>query len=105
MVIKDEGALAQTERLTCYTNEITAGVKAEIALRDLGALNPPASLTTLLSETEAALHMMVKADLESACGPAMTEPKESKDCDAALGARYASYQLLDSVLDKWAPYL
>jgi hypothetical protein len=28
------------QRLTCYTNELTAGVKAEIALRELGTLNP-----------------------------------------------------------------
>ena len=49
--------------------------------------------------------MMVAADLESACSPAMTEPKQSKDFNTALGTRYTGYHLLDSLLDRWAPYL
>jgi hypothetical protein len=62
-------------------------------------------MSRLVSDTEAALKMMVEADLESSCGPAMTEPKQSKDCDTALGTRYTSYHRLDSILDRWSPYL
>jgi hypothetical protein len=104
-VLKEKGVAAGVERVTCYTNELTAGVKAEIAIRDLRALNIPPSMQGLVTETQSALQMMVDADLENACGPAMTEPKDTKECTSALGTPNWSYTLMTSVLDKWSPYL
>lgn len=99
-----EDPITKAETLTCFTNEVTAGVRAEIAIRDLNALTIPDSLVPLVDETKQALQMLVDADLEAACGDSMT-PNQSKDCDETLGARFGSYTVLERVLDKWSPYL
>ncbi|SDP19160.1 hypothetical protein SAMN04489867_1684 [Pedococcus dokdonensis] len=54
---------------------------------------------------KAALQLVVEADLENACGPAMTERKDTEECSSALGARSMSYTVQSSALDKWSPYL
>jgi hypothetical protein len=105
LVLKEDDYSASAKRLTCYTNELTAGVKAQTALRDLAALTIPPSMDGLVTDTRAALQLVVDADLENACGPAMTEPKDTEECSSALGARSMSYTVLSSALDKWAPYL
>ena len=105
LVLKDDDYSASAKRLTCYTNELTAGVKAQTALRDLTALTIPPSMDSLVTDTKAALQLVVDADLENACGPAMTEPKDTEECSSALGARSMSYTVLSSALDKWSPYL
>ncbi|MGG5258804.1 hypothetical protein [Phycicoccus avicenniae] len=104
-MLKDDDPLEKAKRLTCYTNEVTAGLKAETALRDLTALDIPSSMQGLVSDTSAALQGVVDTDLESACGEAMSEPSDSKQCDDALGARFASYVALASELERWSPYL
>lgn len=96
--------ITKAETLTCFTNEVTAGVRAKIAIRDLDALTIPDSLVPLVDETKQALQMLVDADLEAACGDSMT-PNHSKDCDEMLGTRFGSYTVLERVLDKWSPYL
>ncbi len=103
-VLKDKSGMLEIERMTCYTKELTAGVTAETAVRDLQALDVPPSMEGLVDETVAALQMLVDADLENACGPAMSEPKDSEACSSALGTRSMGYQLLTSALDKWKPY-
>ncbi|MGH8894421.1 MAG: hypothetical protein ACRDWY_14120 [Actinomycetes bacterium] len=105
LTMKDPGPLAEAERLSCYTREVTAGMTAQTAIRDLDALTMPDSLTSLVSETEAALQAAADVDLESLCGPPMSEIKDSRKCDRALGTRMWAHQQLDTALDKWSPYL
>lgn len=104
-VLKEDGPLAQTERMTCYTNEVTAAISAKNAMRDLAQLDVPPSMTPLVEETNKALQLLVDADLESACGPAMQEPNGTKKCDTAMGAQMLGYDMVTNALDKWGPYL
>ena len=52
LVLKEDDPIASAQRLTCYTNEVTAGLQAQIALRDLNALDIPPSMQTLVDETK-----------------------------------------------------
>lgn len=103
--MKDPGPLAEMRRMTCYMEEVTAGTNAGNAIRDLDALTVPDTLTSLVDETETALQAVADVDLESVCGPVMTEIKDSGKCDRALGTRFWAYSQLDKALDKWSPYL
>ena len=103
--MKDPGTLAEIERLSCYTRETTAGVTVQTAIRDLDALTIPDTLASLVSESEAALNAVADVDLEALCGPALSEIKDSRECDRALGTRMIAYDQLETALDKWSPYL
>ena len=58
----------------------------------------------LVAETMNSLQMLVDSNLEEACGPSMNEPKDTKQCDEAMGAQMWGYTSVTGVLDKWAPY-
>lgn len=103
--MREPGLLGEAERMTCYTREVTAGMTAQTALRELDELNVPESMSPLVAETQVALEDVADTDLESECGPPMSEIKESRRCDRALGSRMGAYQRLESVLDRWSPYL
>jgi hypothetical protein len=62
-------------------------------------------MTSLVSETTAALHGVADVQLEALCGEALDGPQDTKACDSALGQRMAAYTTLETVLDKWGPYL
>lgn len=103
-VEKGGGTLGEMERMTCYTNEVTASMSAQTAIRDLSQLRIPPSMEDLVAETMNSLQMLVDSRLEEACGPAMNEPKDTKKCDEAMGAQMWGYHSVTGVLDKWAPY-
>ncbi|WP_461048270.1 hypothetical protein [Terrabacter koreensis] len=105
MVLGEDSGMSEIELITCYTNEVTAGVAAQNAIRDLEALDVPPSMEPLVDETRRVLQGMADVDLEKACGPSFEVPKDSKACTEALGSRATSYFLVSGVLDKWAPYL
>lgn len=58
LTFKDPGPIAEAERLTCYTHELTAGTNAQTAISDLDALPVPDSMTSLVSETAATLQVV-----------------------------------------------
>lgn len=103
--MKDPGALAKAKRMTCYMEEVTAGTTAANAIRDLDTLTIPDTMTSLVDETETALQAVADVDLESVCGPVMSEIKDSGKCNRALGTRFWAYSQLEQALDKWSPYL
>lgn len=102
---RDDSPLDQANVLSCYTDEVTAGLSAQIAVRDLGKLTPPESMKPLVDETVTELEAIGLVDLETACGPAMTKPNLSEDCNRSLGIRMMQYTRLKTILDKWRPYL
>ena len=104
VTVKDGDVLAETQVMTCYTDELTAGTTAKIAVRDLGALTIPASMRSLVDETVRILKDLAATDLEGACGPAMSKPSNTDKCNSELGTRMIQYQALGIVLDKWRPY-
>lgn len=93
------------DRLSCYTREVTIGLTAQTAIKDLDALALPPSLESLVVETKEELAAVAGIDLETKCGPAMEDFKPSHKCDLALGERYGEYLKLKTILDKWKPYL
>lgn len=104
-VMKSEDLAETLNRKSCYTREVTAGLTAQAAIRDLGRLTVPSSMTTLVDKTTAALQQVIDVDLESACGPASGEPSGTDECNKALGQRMWAYNSLGDALDMWAPYL
>lgn len=91
--------------MSCYTREVTMGITARNAIRDLNALDVPSSMAPLVEETTRALQAVADVDLEAACGPPMDRPNTTDECSLALGERFVLYGLLESALDKWRPYL
>lgn len=105
LAMQDSGGIAKAARLSCYTDEITIGLTAASALEELAAMSAPDSMTALVDETTAALQGVAGVDLETVCGPAMSEIRGDKKCRTALGTRMWAYDDLDTALDRWSPYL
>lgn len=104
-VMAQDDPVESAQRLACYTREVTAGLTAQTALRDLEHLNAPPSMTTLVETTTEALQQMADVDLEAVCGPAPSEPNGTKLCNEAMGQRMWGYNRLEKALDMWTPYL
>lgn len=95
----------KADRMSCYMREVTAGITAQTTIEALAELNVPASMASLVDETNTVLHSVADVQLEAVCGDALDGPKDTKACDLALGERMGAYTALETVLDKWGPYL
>jgi hypothetical protein len=103
-VMGAEGAAEEADAYACYLREQTIVMSATTAARDLRALTPPDSMESLVADTLEALDAISVVDLEGSCGSGDV-PKDGKRCDNALGTLNLDYTALESVLDKWKPYL
>ncbi|WP_404380602.1 hypothetical protein LL946_11060 [Knoellia locipacati] len=103
-VLKQDDPAESARRISCYMPGQTAGITAQLAMRDLGELTVPTSMTGLVETTTAALQQVADVDLEAVCG-ADSEPADSPECSEALGQRMWAYHSLEKALDMWSPYL
>ena len=103
--MRDSDPAQKARRLTCYMRETAMGTTATLARRDLGNLAIPDSMSGLVKDTTKALRAVANVDLEAKCGGPFEGPKGSKECARALGSRMWTYDSLETVLNKWSPYL
>lgn len=103
--VMGEGPADELQLTTCYMGELTMGVSASGAIRELNSLDVPGSMSDLVEETVRILQAVADVDLEGACGPAFSTPVDTQECSDALGSRNVLYGLLGTTLDKWRPYL
>lgn len=101
----EDDVLSSMEASLCYAEEVTMGVSASNAVRDLKELSPPTSMIDLLEETIEVLDWIANVDLEEWCGPQFDPPAMSDDCAAKMGSRNSAYRSLETTLAKWGPYL
>lgn len=101
----EDDVLSSMEARLCYTEEVTMGITASNAARDLKELTPPTSMHDLVEETVEALEQIASVDLEEWCGPPFDPPAMSDECAANMGSRYSAYQSFENTLAKWGPYL
>lgn len=94
----------EVEAMTCFIQEKTMGVTAQIVIRDLGKLEIPPSMAELVGDTNVQLQAIADIDLELLCG-SEDVPSDAAECTEALGSRNFVYGVLDGTLDKWSPYL
>lgn len=93
------------EAMTCSMREATAQINAELALRDLDELTPPAEIEDLASETVTILEYIKDINFEEACAPNAGKLTDSPECNAALGELNTGWMKLESTLAAWSPYL
>lgn len=92
------------EATTCTFTEQTMGATAQLAMRDLEALDVPPELQPLVGTTTASLARIAEQDFATTC---LVDGNyvDSDPCTAVLGARFAEYITLSEELGKWEPYL
>jgi hypothetical protein len=93
------------EASTCYLDETTTGLDAQIAVRDLGRLRVPKSMNSLVNSTTGILTSIGAIDLETACGKLGALDFTTQKCTDAVASRFALYTQLDTQLRAWSPYL
>lgn len=105
--VMGETALDEAEGVVCYMREQTIVITAELVLRDLATVVVPDSMSELVDETTQALSAVAAVPLTAACGEEFEVPDlDDEDCSEAAGDLLFAYDfLLDSVLEKWRPYL
>lgn len=91
--------------MTCWIKEQTLITTAETAIRDLGELEIPPSMESLVESTTAVLQGIVDVDATTVCGEGVLEPVDTPECTEALGSLTWSYTMLEQELEAWAPYL
>ncbi|QTX05236.1 hypothetical protein [Agromyces archimandritae] len=91
--------------MTCWLQEQTLSTTAEIVIRDVGELEVPSSMVSLVSSTTSVLQDIVDVDAKTICDAEASEPADSDECNQALGSLNFHYTRLESELDAWRPYL
>lgn len=100
----DKDPTAEIRGMSCYLQEQTIGISAQLVMRDWGELVIPSSMKSLVDDTSKVLELIADPDLKSVCGEDAV-PAKTDECNAALGSRNFAYSLLESKLDAWKPYL
>jgi len=90
--------------MSCYLQEQTIGITAQLVVRDLDKLDIAPSMQSLVSKTEQVLELIAGVDLKAVCGEESL-PVDTEACTSALGSRNMHYGILESQLDAWRPYL
>ena len=96
--------LDEMQGFSCYLQEQTIGITAQLVVRDFEALDIPPSMTSIVSSSTALLAQISAIDLKSLCGEGEL-PVESTECNEAFGGRNFLYNQLAKELDAWSPYL
>lgn len=97
--------IEEIEASTCYVDEVTSTLRAEITARDLRELTPPASMQSLYADTLSVLDDLAAVEIESTCGDPFDGPIDTEECSQMLGSLYNHYNTLDRILESWGPYL
>ena len=102
--IPERDYVEEATLMDCYIREMTIGLSSASAARELRKLEIPAGMQGLVDETLEVLDEIRAIDLQAECGDVRPNI-DDKDCTSALHKRKLSYWTLETVLDKWSPYI
>lgn len=94
----------QISNMSCYLQEQTMTITAQLVVRDWGEMVIPESMSGIVDDTTAVLEKIGAVDLKAACGEE-AEPNDTDECSTALGTLNVLYGQLEGELNSWSPYL
>lgn len=104
VLAEEDDALAQASVFACLTREATMTLTAGSVTDKLAGKGAPAEVYDLTDETIRTLALIEQADVQGQC-MAVEGQENSDECTAALGAAWAQYSKLESLLDGWRVYI